>query len=264
MLPAVDVLAYYDEHVDGKIRDFVDGNRRVEAAWRTIERWAPAAPARILEIGCGFGANAWRISRRWPSAHVVGVDISARSIEYARRVFTAPNLTFLTAPIDAIDAGGSWDVITLVDVYEHIAVADRADFNRHLERLVRPNGRIILTFPTAAYQRWSRRVMPEKMQPVDEDVSVPDIAALASDCGLELLMFQVMSIWKGGDYAHAVLGTTHVEETVPAPPVKRPSFVDRLADRWPDRFGAHGEWPLRALRLAMIERALGPGSYRPL
>jgi ubiquinone/menaquinone biosynthesis C-methylase UbiE len=44
------------------------------------------APARALDVGTGTGAVARRISDRWPSAEVTGVDVSPGMIEEARRL----------------------------------------------------------------------------------------------------------------------------------------------------------------------------------
>ncbi len=38
---------------------------------------------RILEIGCGPGAAAREIVRRWPDVHVLGIDRSAKAIQQA-------------------------------------------------------------------------------------------------------------------------------------------------------------------------------------
>lgn len=38
---------------------------------------------RVLEIGCGPGAAAREIVRRWPSAYVLGIDRSAKAIQQA-------------------------------------------------------------------------------------------------------------------------------------------------------------------------------------
>ncbi len=258
---AADAIEYYDTHVDGKIRDFVDGNRRVDKAWRTIERWMPPAPQRVLEIGCGLGATSWRIARRWPDAEVFATDTSGRSIECGGQLFREPNLTFACRSIDAIDPGDGWDAILLIDVYEHIPAGEREQFNRHLKRLLRKGGRILLTFPTVRHQEWSRTKAAHTLQPVDEDVDITAIAGLAAACALDILIFKVVSVWNGGDYAHAVLGITHHEEVVPLPAAQPPTLGDRLAGKWPGVFRPRTVWPSRPVRLAMIERTLGAGAY---
>ncbi|HRC70774.1 MAG TPA: methyltransferase domain-containing protein [Candidatus Competibacter denitrificans] len=42
-------------------------------------------PRRILEIGCGTGANLLRLSRQFPNAQITGLDLSADMLAQARR-----------------------------------------------------------------------------------------------------------------------------------------------------------------------------------
>src|SRR5258708_9061783 len=92
---AATVQSYYNERVEEKLRDFTHPNPRVEAAVTTVAEWAPPAPTRILEIGCGVGATCWRMARAWPQAQVVGVDISPRSIAVASTCFRRDTLSYL-------------------------------------------------------------------------------------------------------------------------------------------------------------------------
>jgi len=43
------------------------------------------APVRILEIGCGTGRNLVALARRFPDAHLTGVDLSDAMLAIARR-----------------------------------------------------------------------------------------------------------------------------------------------------------------------------------
>ncbi|MDX2221096.1 MAG: class I SAM-dependent methyltransferase, partial [Rhodospirillaceae bacterium] len=45
--------------------------------------------ARVLEIGCGVGAQMRILLRRWPAVHVTGVDRSAAQLAAARDVVAA-------------------------------------------------------------------------------------------------------------------------------------------------------------------------------
>jgi SAM-dependent methyltransferase len=256
------IRAFYDDHVVHKVADFVDGNPRVEAAWRTIEEWAPASPAAILDIGCGFGQISWRMATRWPAAHVTGLDISPRSVALAAKVFQHPNLGYVATSLDAIGRDGGYDLITLIDVYEHIADADRAAFNASLAGLLAPAGVLILTFPTPAYQERLRANEPAKLQPVDEDIDLPKLQALAAATGTRLVMYGERSVWLSGDYAHAVLSRHQPGVPVPRPAPSSPTVVDRAVRKL--RTALRGaEAGSRESRLELIERALGPGAYRP-
>ncbi len=42
-----------------------------------------ATPRRILEVGCGTGRNIGALCRRFPEAHVTGIDLSASMLEQA-------------------------------------------------------------------------------------------------------------------------------------------------------------------------------------
>jgi SAM-dependent methyltransferase len=42
-------------------------------------------PTRALDLGTGTGDAAFSLARRWPGVDVVGVDVSARMVEEARR-----------------------------------------------------------------------------------------------------------------------------------------------------------------------------------
>jgi ubiquinone/menaquinone biosynthesis C-methylase UbiE len=42
-------------------------------------------PERILDVGTGTGAGAFTLARRFPAAQVLGVDLSERMLEHARR-----------------------------------------------------------------------------------------------------------------------------------------------------------------------------------
>jgi len=85
-----DVSSFYDSNVTGKIRDFINGNDRVERAWDTILLMSPLSVRSILEVGCGIGYISWRMSQIWNQAKCTGVDISERSIDAAEKLFKHP------------------------------------------------------------------------------------------------------------------------------------------------------------------------------
>lgn len=240
-----EVRAYYDAHIHGKLRGFVDGNARVECAWSTIEEYAGEAPARILEIGCGIGDLSWRCSRRWPESQVVGLDVSPRSVRVARKLFGSARLTFCEGPLVRDRVNGPFDLIVLVDVYEHVAAADRPVLHDAIQDILDPDGRIILTCPTPRHLAWLRANMPNEIQPVDENISVDTISQLARDTGTEVLLYREVGVWREGDYTHAVLGSRREWSVTPKPV----QSVRRLP---PSPLV-----PSRTKRLAMVEKAVG-------
>jgi SAM-dependent methyltransferase len=243
------IQSYYDARVSEKLRGFVEGNARVEWAWSTIEHYAGNLPTRILEIGCGIGDLSWRFSRMWPHSHVVGVDVSRRSLTIARTLFNDPRITFREGPLARGHLDGSFNLIVLVDVYEHIAAGDRRELHGAITDLLAENGRLILAFPTPRHLARLRAHQPDQIQPIDEDITVDVIAQLARDTRTDVLLYKEIGVWHEGDYAHAVLGKCAGWETNPQPapgPRRRPPSP--LV-------------PSRAARLARVVSRLGADAY---
>ena len=88
------VIAYYDSNVVRKLRDFVEGNERIERAWQKIKQWTPPDVRNILEIGSSIGDISWRMSRQWPQADVLGVDLSGKSVQIAQKLFASHRVSF--------------------------------------------------------------------------------------------------------------------------------------------------------------------------
>ena len=248
-----DVRQYYDNNTADKLRDFVEGNARIERAWSTIERWAPKNPKNILEIGCGIGHVTARLGERWPEANVTGLDVSPRSLEIARTLFCAPGLTFVQGPLarGMFDAG--FDMIVLLDVYEHIACSDRPSLHVALADLLHDGSRVILSFPTPRVLVWSRKYHPLAVQPVDEDVDLTTIQTLAQDIGRSILLYDEVDVWHEGDYAHAVLGT----RAELGPPVS----VEVRHDLFSKICRKLGDNNSRSQRLALVHKRLVTSVY---
>lgn len=205
-----DIAAYYDARIDGRLKDFVEANPRIEAAIETLSTWAPAAPRRVLEIGCGIGASAWRMARAWPNAEVIGTDLSAASIDVARTCFKRSNLSYETGAAQEQLIRGTFDLVLLMDVYEHIPRADRPALHATLRDLLSDESRLIITVPGVLLQQHDRVRNPAGLQPVDESVTLADVMRLAEETRTRLLYYREIGVWEYGDYLHLVVGR-HVE-----------------------------------------------------
>lgn len=74
---------------------------------------APATPPRsILDLGCGYGPIALTMAKRFPDAHVWGVDVNERALGLADENAEAngvDNVTFAKA--DSIESAQTFDLI---------------------------------------------------------------------------------------------------------------------------------------------------------
>jgi SAM-dependent methyltransferase len=257
--PAEEIKGYYDAHLRGKLEGFVEGNRRIERAWTTVTRWAPLEPAAVLEIGCGIGDICWRMARRWKAARVVGLDISPASVAAARKLFGSAQLTFHEGPLTPGSLEGPFDLVLMMDVYEHIAAEDRAGLQKAIAGLLGPRGSIILSVPTPRHLEWLRLHDPAEIQPVDEDIRIETLSELARETGTEILLYEEVDVWHQGDYAHAVLGRRGGWTPVLNPDEDRGVRARLL--HWTAVRREPRPWD-RSKRLAWVRGRLGSDSYR--
>jgi len=82
--------------------------------------------ARVLDVGCGYGAVARSIARARPNVHVTGVDYDRGRLAQANASENPNNLSFVEADATKSVPPGPWDVVVLSNVLEHIS--DRHGF----------------------------------------------------------------------------------------------------------------------------------------
>ena len=139
---------------------------RTELTLAMLERLGIRAPARVLDVGCGWGATLEALERRGYQA--AGVDISRRTLEQLDRPDRVLYIADLSRDLPA-DAGG-FDAVLALDVIEHID--DDGDAVSKLGQLARPGGVVIVSVPALPefftefdeIQGHRRRYLPETLR----------------------------------------------------------------------------------------------------
>lgn len=103
---------------------------------------------RVLELGCGVGAELKLLARRWPGLSLTGVDRSPSHLAAARELLEPEirvgRVTLLEADARALPfPDDSFDRVLTIWMLEH--VADPAAVLREAERVLHPDGRAVLT-----------------------------------------------------------------------------------------------------------------------
>ena len=106
-----------------------------------------AAGRDVLDVGCNTGYGTLRFAP--VAGRVVGVDVSPRAIDAARRRAPGGHPEFvLTSGFDLPFPNDSFDLVTSFQVLEH--VPDPIAYLREIRRVARPGGTVILATPNAA------------------------------------------------------------------------------------------------------------------
>lgn len=119
---------------------FRSRNRCIAAALRSLPGFA--AIRDVLEVGCGTGVVLAELERLFPSGRVVGMDLFAEGLEFARRRFGG---LLIQGDVFTYEFDRLFDIIGAFDVIEHLD--DDEKILRRLARQLKPGGHLIITVP---------------------------------------------------------------------------------------------------------------------
>lgn len=113
-----------------------------------LKRYAFALPyadgTEVLDAACGAGYGTAYLAQA--AARVVGIDVSADTVEYAGRRYGAANVEFRQMDVTELEfADGSFDVVVSFETLEHVANAPAAV--REAARVLRDGGVYVVSTP---------------------------------------------------------------------------------------------------------------------
>jgi 2-polyprenyl-3-methyl-5-hydroxy-6-metoxy-1,4-benzoquinol methylase len=80
-----------------------------------------AAPASVLDVGCGEGVLVQRWARRRPDARMVGIDLEEESIQAGWEQHTAANLEYRVMPAENLPfETDEFELASAIEVLEHV------------------------------------------------------------------------------------------------------------------------------------------------
>ncbi|HWG01485.1 MAG TPA: class I SAM-dependent methyltransferase [Trebonia sp.] len=108
-------------------------------------RRAPAAPARVLDVGAGTGYVLRQLAARLPHAtELTGVDPAPAMVAVATEAAADPRLTFRRGTAERLPvADGAYDLIVSTTSFDHWT--DQAAGLRECARALKPGGTLVLT-----------------------------------------------------------------------------------------------------------------------
>lgn len=228
----MDSRAFYDDYVDRQAAVGVNERHRRILGW--LRRFGLRADQRVLEIGCGIGTVTELLAEELgQGGSVLGLDLSPRSIEAAReRLAGRSNVRLEAGDVLEMDVEGTFDVVVLPDVVEHIPLEHHPRLFERVAAWVAPDGFVLLHYPNPWYLAWCRENRPDLLQLVDQPIHADVLTANAYPHGLYLDYLETYSIWiEEGDYVVAVLRRSRPGGTFTPVEARPPSLLARAAGR---------------------------------
>ena len=126
-----------DEYLDclkqlGNVGKFLGGDRATNIAFKHLNY----IPTSILDIGCGGGHTAKKLSKMFPSCNIVGIDMNKMAVDYAKEHYK--NLVFHHIDEKGIPTTktiGHFDVVTTTLVFHHMNDDEIINFIKNFKNI---------------------------------------------------------------------------------------------------------------------------------
>jgi len=150
-------------------------------------------PARILDFGCGTGTGTPFLLGLEGSQHLIGVEVSEKSLTVAQRLHGSERAHFQTCA--AYQPAAQIDLAFCNGVFHHIPLAERPGAVRYLFESLRPGGHFAL-WENNPWNPGTRYIMSRI--PFDRDaitLSAPESRALLRSGGFEIVATDFLFIF---------------------------------------------------------------------
>jgi len=136
-----------------------------------------------LEVSCGRGGGTAWIARAFRPRRIVGLDLSAKSVDFALKHFAAPNVAFVHGDAQALPCpDASLDIV--INVESSFNYPDMPRFLAEVARVLRSGGDFLLADYRRAHavEKLDRRLAATGLTLVErEEIGPAIVRALAED-----------------------------------------------------------------------------------
>lgn len=206
MATTEEVKTYYDT-VHLKTVKKVGINKRHLTILKNLKQVGLQANSKVLEIGCGIGTVSQLILKHIPQGKLVGLDISPESIELAKQYNKSyAHAEFLVNDMSNFTHSLQFDFVVFPDVLEHIPLEQHAHIFETIAKLTSPNAVVLINIPEPNHLNWLRKNHPDKLQIIDQSLSMQDLLNHAYPYGFKLYSMNSYSLFYAvHDYVSIVL-----------------------------------------------------------
>lgn len=199
------VEEFYNTYKDQQKK--IGVNIRHRTILRNLKNLGLKRDSKVLEVGCGIGTVSGLIITEIPGGKFTGVDISGESIGMAKKIHSNyKNAEFLVSDMSNFSHSLKFDFIVLPDVLEHIPVEQHNNLFKVLASVSTSDAVILINIPEPNCLNWIRATYPEKLQIIDQSLSMQDLLNNSYPHGWKLFSMNSYSLqYTQPDYTSIVL-----------------------------------------------------------
>ena len=159
-----EISDFYDEYVQRQIK--TGANERLISLYKRLLNGGLNADSRVLELGCGVGIFTKLLAKKVKNGIIEAVDLSEKSVAVAKNELKdRNNIHFDVADVVKYQPKNSdFDMITLMDVIEHIPLDHHAELFTNLAEIATEKTNILINIPNPQYIAYVRINHPESLQ----------------------------------------------------------------------------------------------------
>jgi trans-aconitate 2-methyltransferase len=200
---------FYDQFITYQINTGI--NERIYGLYKRLCRSGLTSASHVLEIGCGIGSLTYLLSRKINKGQIIALDISLKSIQYAKSHLTQANISFLAADILTVESDfRPVDIVLLFDVIEHIPVDQHKALFNKISHWMHDQSLLFINIPNPYHILYDQKNNPEALQEVDQPVYISSLVNVLAEVSLDITCFETYSVWVKDDY-HFLIAKKRVE-----------------------------------------------------
>lgn len=195
---------FYDEYVTYQVKCGI--NDRIVGLYKRLKRTNINTYTSVLEIGCGIGTLTSLMLRKIKTGRIEAIDISSKSIEFAKQHLYAPNLTMWAG--DAMlfqPIAPAFDRVLLFDVLEHIPLQMHTALFKLIRKWMHADGLLLINLPNPAYILFDQINNPSALQEIDQPVYISQLADTLEQANLDIVQMETYSVWVKDDYQYLIV-----------------------------------------------------------
>jgi len=183
------VAEYYDDFIAKQQESGI--NDRIYHLYKRLLSFGLKSNSNVLELGCGIGTMTFLLSKYVKKGRIEAVDLSPKSIEFAKQKIKNPNISFYAADVVSYKPSiKPIDFITLFDIIEHIPMEKHNELFRNLSMASNEQTKILINIPNPAYIEYDKIHNPKALQIIDQPLPLAFILESLEKNGLALTYFK--------------------------------------------------------------------------